>query len=331
LSDIQQKIPPLGCSALNHLVIYKELLISKCITNWRNILSDQHPLIFGEVLFDCFPDGREVLGGAPFNVAWHLQAFGHRPLFISRVGDDSLGLKIIKSMAAWGMSTDYLQIDRSRPTGQVKITLQEGEPRFAILPNQAYDHISPDFPSLKDSPPFLYHGSLALRDEENQATLATLKRIHGCPVFLDVNLRKPWWSRESVLSMIRGANLLKLNDDECKALFPEQESVEQCGAMLLDSFDLDTVIITQGSKGALALSKGEPLMTIEPTASVTVVDTVGAGDAFSSILLLGFLHKWPLQVTMNRAQDFASAVVGKRGATTEDRTFYQTFSSKWTL
>ena len=37
------------------------------------------PLIFGEVLFDQFEDGSSVLGGAPFNVAWHLQAFGMQP------------------------------------------------------------------------------------------------------------------------------------------------------------------------------------------------------------------------------------------------------------
>ncbi|MBA1332725.1 carbohydrate kinase, partial [Candidatus Endoriftia persephone str. Guaymas] len=52
---------------------------------------ESHPIIFGEVLFDCFEDGSRVLGGAPFNVAWHLQALGAAPLFISRVGDDSLG------------------------------------------------------------------------------------------------------------------------------------------------------------------------------------------------------------------------------------------------
>ena len=37
--------------------------------------------VFGEVLFDVFPDGKQVLGGAPFNVAWHLQAFGIAPYF----------------------------------------------------------------------------------------------------------------------------------------------------------------------------------------------------------------------------------------------------------
>ncbi len=47
--------------------------------------------VFGEVLFDCFPNGKQVLGGAPFNVAWHLQALGDDPTFISQIGDDTLG------------------------------------------------------------------------------------------------------------------------------------------------------------------------------------------------------------------------------------------------
>ena len=55
------------------------------------MVDSERPIIFGEVLYDCFPDGQAVLGGAPFNVAWHLQGFGLNPLFISRVGDDPLG------------------------------------------------------------------------------------------------------------------------------------------------------------------------------------------------------------------------------------------------
>ena len=66
------------------------------------------PIIFGEVLFDCFPDGSRVLGGAPFNVAWHLQAFGAEPLFVSRVGNDPMGRKIRDAMLQWGMDTSGL-------------------------------------------------------------------------------------------------------------------------------------------------------------------------------------------------------------------------------
>ena len=107
-----------------------------------NLTHASPPMVFGEVLFDCFPDGREVLGGAPFNIAWNLQAFGLSPLFISRVGDDNLGCHIQKKMVSWGMDTRGLQLDQRHPTGKVQIELTEGEPRFTILPDQAYDYIS---------------------------------------------------------------------------------------------------------------------------------------------------------------------------------------------
>ncbi len=287
------------------------------------------PLIFGEALFDCFPDGREVLGGAPFNVAWNLRAFGLNPIFISRVGDDPQGMKIRDTMKSWSLNTDYLQVDLSRSTGRVEISLDNGEPRFAILPDQAYDHISPVIPWINEQPAFLYHGSLALRDDINRATLANLRQNHPCPVFLDVNLRKPWWNRESVLSMIDSATWLKLNDDECRMLFPDNEDLERCGQMLLERYGLKGVFITLGSRGALSFSEGKPTLSVSPSASVKVVDTVGAGDAFSSVLLLGLMREWPIQDTLARAQEFASAIVGQRGATSRDHAFYQNLFNRW--
>ena len=294
-------------------------------------MSQGGPLIFGEVLFDCFPDGREVLGGAPFNVAWNLKAFGQDPLFISRVGDDPQGLRIRKTMESWSMNADFLQFDPSRPTGRVEITLTDGEPRFAILPNQAYDHISPVMPQLKAKPAFLYHGSLALRDDDSRATLETLKRTCPSPIFLDVNLREPWWNREHVLAMIEDAAWVKMNEDECRALFPGQEDPHSCGAMILDRFDLEGVFITMGSRGAAAYAPDSPPLSVAPDTATEVVDTVGAGDAFSSVLLLGIILGWPGQLTLDRAQQFASAVVGQRGATSQDRGFYQKFLNKWDL
>lgn len=287
------------------------------------------PLIFGEVLFDCFPDGREVLGGAPFNVAWNLQAFGQNPIFISRVGDDQQGQVIKNTMSGWSMSTNFLQLDATKPTGRVEIVLTNGEPHFTILPNQAYDHISQLIPEIKKSPAFLYHGTLALRDDSNRTTLAGLKRDNPCPVFLDVNLRLPWWDRNAVLSWIEDATWLKLNDDECRALFPEQENLEVCGKMLLERYNLEGVFITMGSKGALAYTRKNELLQIQPDSDIEIKDTVGAGDAFSSVLLLGLIKDWPMQFTMERAQEFASAVVGQRGAITHDQAFYKTFCDKW--
>ena len=61
------------------------------------------------------------------------------------------------------------------------------------------------------------------------------------------------------------------------------------------------------------------------------MDTVGAGDAFASVVLLGVMRHWPLPLIMQRAQTFASAVVGMRGATVSDMAFYRPFLEDWEL
>lgn len=98
--------------------------------------------VFGEVLFDCFPDGARVLGGAPFNVAWHLQAFGDRPQFISRIGGDESGREIARAMASWGMDCAGLQYDPDYPTGRVEVSITATEPSYEIVADSAYDFIT---------------------------------------------------------------------------------------------------------------------------------------------------------------------------------------------
>lgn len=66
--------------------------------------------IIGKVLYDVFPDGEEVLGGAPLNVAWSLKGFGLSPLLISRVGSDVRSQKLLDAMQAWGLSTDGIVV-----------------------------------------------------------------------------------------------------------------------------------------------------------------------------------------------------------------------------
>lgn len=287
------------------------------------------PLIFGEVLFDCFPDGREVPGGAPFNVAWNLQALGLSPYLISRVGDDRRGEQIAEMMENWSMDTAGLQVDSHLPTGEVAITLQAGDPQFTILPDQAYDRIDFCLPDDLGNRSFLYHGSLALREKTGRKTLTRIKQQVSCPVFFDVNLRDPWWNRELVFSLLEETTWLKLNEHELHSLFPAKGTLEECGRMALEQFNLSAIFITLGSRGAVAMTADGGQYSIAPAKSFPVVDTVGAGDAFASVLLLGLARNWPLPTTMERAQDFASAVVGLRGAITLEREFYSTIQEKW--
>ena len=295
--------------------------------------TNPRPILFGEVLFDRFPDGSEVLGGAPFNVAWHLRGFGENPLFISRVGEDDAGRQVRLAMTAWGMDGAGLQTDPTHPTGAVRIELIDGEPRFEILPDQAYDFIYlADVPAL-ERPAFLYHGSLALRrplnGQNSRTTLETLARHFEMPVFLDVNLRPPWWAAADVLLWTGLADWVKLNQNELEQLAPGQGDLLTRARQFLAQYGLQQLVLTRGEAGAMVLNASGQSQSVKPSAATQVVDTVGAGDAFTSVFLLGQLRGWPLATTLERAQAFASAIVGVRGATVSDRAFYQNFLDAW--
>jgi fructokinase len=262
-------------------------------------------------------------------VAWHLRGFGENPLFISRVGDDDAGRQVRLAMTAWGMDGAGLQIDPSHPTGAVRIELVDGEPRFEILADQAYDFIYlADVPELAH-PAFLYHGSLALRRLESRTTLETLARHFDRPVFLDVNLRPPWWAAADVLLWTGQADWVKLNQNELDLLAPGQGDLLTRARQFLAQYGLEQLILTRGEEGATVLTASGESESVKPSAATQVVDTVGAGDAFTSVFLLGQLRGWPLATTLGRAQEFASAIVGVRGATVSDRAFYQHFLDAW--
>ncbi|MGD8593036.1 MAG: PfkB family carbohydrate kinase, partial [Gammaproteobacteria bacterium] len=180
-------------------------------------VSPASPLIFGEVLFDCFPDGAAVLGGAPFNVAWHLHGMGLAPLMISAVGKDEHGKQVLNKMQEWGMDTSALQTSETYPTGQVTVNFNHGEPSYEIVPDQAYDHVA--FEPLANAfqnreHALLYHGTLVLRTEHTKRHIAALINDHDLPVFVDVNLRSPWWREQDVKETIARAKWVKLNQDE---------------------------------------------------------------------------------------------------------------------
>ncbi len=279
-------------------------------------------VVFGEVLFDCFPDGSRVLGGAPFNVAWHLQAFNVHPLFVSRVGNDEDGRNILAVMQKWGMSTEAVQTDLIHPTGKVSVRFADNEPHYEIVADSAYDFIdSAKLPVLPENC-ILYHGSLAFRQTVSFQCLSCLQQQKTLTKFVDVNLRSPWWNLNSVQNLVQDADWIKLNREELNTLSELADNFMTNDRMLL---------ITHGPSGASLMRQQGEILQVTPEKETKVVDTVGAGDAFSSVMLLGILRDWPLTLCLQRAQEFASAVVGIRGAVSLDKAFYQRFIDIWQL
>ncbi|MCD2452690.1 carbohydrate kinase [Methylicorpusculum oleiharenae] len=293
-------------------------------------MNNNKPLhIFGEVLFDHFPDGSRVLGGAPFNVAWHLQAFGLSPRFISRIGDDPSGQEVAALMDFWGMHKEALQRDPEHPTGSVRVSIDNGEPHYEIIPDCAYDFIDSQLLDEKTTQGILYHGSLALRNLPSYRALQTTKARHQGKIFVDVNLRVPWWDRDLVLSLLHDADWVKLNEAELAELCSEESSLENAMRACCAQFNLDMLVVTRGPKGAVACDRRQDFVSVEPPKSMPVVDTVGAGDAFAAVLLMGLSKQWSMDLMLDRAQAFASNLVGRRGATVTDSTFYSVFNEQW--
>jgi len=280
-------------------------------------------ILFGEALIDSFPDA-DVLGGAPFNVACALRAFGGSPLLISAVGLDAGAATIRSAMQRFELDSSGLQTDPFHPTGRVAVELSAEGHRFDILANQAYDHI-----------------------DGAQAAAAIAAAGATATRFLDLNLREGTYTAESIVASLKQADILKVNESELLFLLSHFVAADADflvrfdGDMrhspllpalqsLLDQFSLQSIIITLGERGYAYLDRmGRLIADDTPAAAPDVVDTVGCGDGFSAVVLHGMRLDWPIETSLARARRFASSVCGVRGGVAPDLAFYRRHQAQW--
>ncbi|WP_158261395.1 MULTISPECIES: PfkB family carbohydrate kinase [Pirellulaceae] len=289
--------------------------------------ASRSPLILGEVLFDHFPDGRQVLGGAPFNVAWNVHGMGFQPCMVSAIGDDEAGEQVLSAMHDWGMSAEQIQTVAGKATGAVEVKLKGSEPVFDILKDRAWDYIEP--PAIEDycNYSYLYYGSLAYRSERTAATIRQIIQESKLPRFVDLNVRPPWFDESWVSQLVDGADWLKLNHDELHRLTQipcdTRDDVRKAVDKFRTAHEVANFCITSGSKGAfLATSDGDGI-EVAVTKPQPLVDTVGAGDGFASVLLAGLISGRPLRQVGEAASRFAGKVCENHGATCRDKSFYE--------
>ncbi|MFZ7126227.1 MAG: PfkB family carbohydrate kinase [Desulfobacterales bacterium] len=287
-------------------------------------------VLFGEILLDCFPDYRRI-GGAPFNVAFHLMHLGVPIRFLSRIGDDPEGRGIIEFLHHSGFPTEDLQIDPGKPTGKVLVHDADGAsgPRFEILSEAAYDHVAPSpriIDALRGEARLLYFGTLIQRTENGRETLERLlaARSPATRCIVDINLRPDCFSRATVLRSLEVADILKLNADEL------EEIVSMCGQeglsvddvpSLMETFRIESVALTLGDKGSRIYASGREEM-LRPPPIEGFRNSVGAGDGFAAMLAMGHLKGWPPRRILERATAFASRICTLEGAVPESGRFY---------
>jgi len=283
------------------------------------------------------------VGGAPFNVARHLAAFGAAPQLFTRIGVDANGALVRAQFRRFGLREDGLQVDALRPTGRVLVEQQGGEHRFVILPEQAWDYVAA--PALFDalgttSPALLYFGTLAQRGQVSRAALDVLLQTCTAPRFLDLNLRAGQVSDACVLASLRQADIAKVNEEELQQVLALQgdrpvgedffaaDAAAAC-AGLIAAFGLRGLVVTLGPRGALWFGADGARLHAAAAPVATLADTVGAGDAFSAVFVLGSVLGWPMQATLDRAVAFAGAICEIRGAVPGDPSFHAPWRARW--
>lgn len=288
-------------------------------------------IIFGEILFDIF-ERKEILGGAPFNVAKHLNGFGLKPIIISRIGNDKRGKTILRKMKSWNIETSGIQIDDEHQTGIVNVKIIDGEPQFQTLADLAYDHIDFDEYFLNkfiDESNILYHGLLALRGKKSRDSFFKIRKLLNSKIFFDVNLRGHWWNRELIINCLNKTNWLKLNEPELSDIQKgKNRNLTEKATIIRKQHNLEKTIITKGKNGALIIDKKNKIFRSK-TKKIKIVDTVGAGDAFTAVVILGIIKKWDDGEIIERATEFAGIMCEVQGAIFNDTNIYNKFLLKW--
>jgi fructokinase len=274
----------------------------------------------GEVLWDLFPEGAQF-GGAPANFACHAAMLGADAFVVSRVGDDELGERAIAALRQHGVETRHVGRSRDHATGTVRVELDDaGRPRFEISGDAAWDHVpwSEDLEDLARRTDAVCFGTLAQRADGSRGTIRRFLRATGpdCLRIFDANLRRPFFDDRVVLDSLRLADALKLNDEELPVL------ASWCGLGgsprdvlegLRERYGLRLVALTRGAEGAMLL--GDDGLVECPGTPVDVKDTVGAGDAFTAAMALGWLEGRGLDVVCRHACRVAAFVCSQAGGT----------------
>ncbi|SFD24507.1 fructokinase [Chitinophaga sp. CF118] len=262
----------------------------------------------GEILWDVLPD-KELPGGAPLNVAYHLQKLSQRVAVVSSVGLDSHGQRLLQLMQRQQLITDYIQQDPVYATGKVYARMDEhNDMQYDIVHPVAWDHITWNA-SLEnllhdDDLQYMVYGTLLARNVVSRNALSKALQSRARKV-LDINLRAPYYSREVLEWLILSCDLLKLNIAELELIsswYGNYATNEERIIALANHFSVTTIIVTLGGAGCMGYIQEQ--FYYQAGQSIKVADTIGSGDAF----LAGFLSCQINQCTPEYSLAYANAL-----------------------
>ncbi|MEU5841931.1 carbohydrate kinase [Rhodococcus sp. NPDC047139] len=248
-----------------------------------------HALVVGEALVDIVrragSEPVEHVGGSPLNVALGLGRLGRAVQFVTRVGADERGTRIVEHLTAAGvaLTPGSTSADRTA-TAQAELD-EKGSARYEF--DITWDPVEP--PMTADVV-LVHTGSIATVLEPGCDVVAELVALQSrtSTVSFDPNIRPaliadPARGRARIERLVTLADVVKASDEDLEWFAPGRDPLDTAREWL--SRGPAVVAVTRGGAGAVAVCAAG---TVEvPAVQVEVVDTVGAGDAFTAGLLDG--------------------------------------------
>ncbi|WP_224447777.1 bifunctional 2-dehydro-3-deoxygluconokinase/2-dehydro-3-deoxygalactonokinase [Haloprofundus salilacus] len=255
---------------------------------------------FGETMLRLSPPQGERLettdeldlriGGAESNVAAAVSRFGHESAWLSKLPNSPLGRRVVVELQSHGVETPVAWSDDAR-MGTYYIE-HGGAPRGT---NVIYDRadaaittVSADelpLDRVRESEAFYTSGitpALSEAAAEATATLLESAQEAGTTTAFDLNYRSKLWSHEEAAEGYRAlfdsVDVLVAAERDTREVLGRDGSPEDLVRGLADDYGFETVILTRGESGALALHDGETYD--QPVYEAETVDAVGTGDAF---------------------------------------------------
>jgi len=259
-------------------------------------------LCCGEALIDMLPretaEGLAAFaphaGGAVFNTAIALGRLGAPAALFTGLSRDLFGQVLERALVA--SHVDHGLAARSdRPTTLAFVTLTDGQAKYAFYDEgTAGRMLAPqDVPPLPPEVGAMFFGGISLVAEPCGSTFEALmlREADARVVMIDPNIRPGFITNEAAYRtrldrMLARADIVKLSDEDLHWIAGAGDTAEQARALIARGPRV--VIITQGAKGATGYAPGHALFV--PAPSVTVADTVGAGDTFNAGVLCA-LHR----------------------------------------
>ena len=274
----------------------------------------------GELLIDFaslgadeagYPTMKANPGGAPCNFLAALNAYGAKTAFLGKVGEDTFGHLLVRTLESAGIETKGIVLDPQVFTTLAFVTFSpEGDRSFSFARKPGadtrltFEELDLD---LIDNAKIFHFGTLSLTDEPVRTTTqraVEYAREKGKIITFDPNLRLPLWNspeeaKKQILWGLEHADVVKISDEEVEFLWGIKDEKEAAD-LLIGKYGVKLAMITLGPKGAYVENKNASARALSP--AVKVVDTTGAGDIFGGSAVSQLLKTGKAPEELNAAE-----------------------------